>query len=555
MLRVRKTIVLTLIRRKTLFPHRTSYCAGSCQPKCSACSQPVLHLILLAAHIVLYELSRRGLEKRLVFPLHSQTVVSIAITAITTAFGTVYYAALTFITQTLSTRRDLQTNQSLTATHDHAAAWAGIVAAFLRLWDQKSVTASVFGVLNVLLYLANILVLHITTPAIFSLEAFNSSVPTAVDTLEFPFLNFTRSNFDATTPNGRGDHTNLGLLGGTLYDIPIERSEAPGTFSVNATGLNVTCGYLTPSTVTGSDPWNISMEGSPEVYEANLGELYRFLGAINSSPGFLNYSSNFIDHLDIIFTTIASLPDSSGSQPPTVPVKLFAERLGLYPLELFRCHVSPVTQTAVLDAQSLQIMSLEPTIVKTSSTWLPVSWTAQALADVNDPLGALDVSLIDMQWSLTTPKWETVYRMSPSVINGLSGSVADLTNLAIGLQPGPHSRHTIIHTTTPETWLSTIAILWGLLASALLTLYSAKFSTYATPSADTREGIDGTGFLHAIWVFRNSPMLRRHLEQVHTPSEKNLRKAGMIKARLADRANVNSGSGPGSQTVATVVLL
>lgn len=122
-----------------------------------------------------------------------------------------------------------------------------------------------------------------------------------------------------------------------------------------------------------------------------------YAGAINSSPGFLNYSSNFIDQngLDIIFTTIASLPDSSGSQPPTVPVK-YAEKLGLYPLGLFRCHVSPVTQTAVLDAQSLQIMSLEPTIMKTSSTWLPVSWTAQAPADVNDPLGALDVSLIDM---------------------------------------------------------------------------------------------------------------------------------------------------------------
>jgi hypothetical protein len=119
------------------------------------------------------------LEKWLVFPFHSQTVVSIAITAITTAFGTVknnnfaelqnslarqvYYAALTFITQTLSTRRDLQTNQSLTTTHDHAAAWAGIVAAFLRLWDQKSVTASVFGVLNVFLYLANILVLQLSS--------------------------------------------------------------------------------------------------------------------------------------------------------------------------------------------------------------------------------------------------------------------------------------------------------------------------------------------------------------------------------------------------------
>ncbi|KAJ7308677.1 hypothetical protein DFH08DRAFT_975022 [Mycena albidolilacea] len=580
----------------------------------------VLHLILLAAHIVLYELSRRGLEKRLVFPLHSQTVVSFAITAITTAFGTVYYAALTFITQTLSTRRDLQTNQSLTATHDHAAAWAGIVAAFLRLWDQKAVTASIFGVLNVFLYLTNILVLHITTPALFSLEAFNSSVPTAVDTLGFPFLNFTRSNFDATTPNGREviwlafmdsileslyflpyiirTNTNLGLLGGTLYDIPVERSEAPGTFSVNATGLNVTCGYLTPSNVTGGSPWNISMEGSPEVYEANLD----FAGAINSSPGFLNSSSNFIDQngLDIIFTTIASLPDSSGSQPPTVPVK-YGEKLGLYPLGLFRCHVSSVTQTAVLDAQSLQIMSLEPIIVKTSSAWLPVSWTAQAPADLNDPLGALDVSLIDM--------WETVYRMAPSVINGLSGSVADLcfnqqiahlsgakttflpnnitlhlvenalsetlaaifwtlghlprvtdvfdngTNLlAIGLKPG-HAVGTQLFTQL-RLKLSTIAILWGLLASALLTLYSAKFSTYATPSADTREGIDGTGFLHAIWVFRNNPMLRRHLDQVHTPSEKNLRKAGMIKTRLADRANVNSASGsPGSQMVATGVLL
>jgi hypothetical protein len=86
-------------------------------------------------------------------------------------------------------RRSLKTFQTLTATHDHAAAWAGIGAAISNVWYQKAVSASIFGVLSVSLYLGNILILHITTPALFSVATFTSPTPIPVGTQSLPDFN------------------------------------------------------------------------------------------------------------------------------------------------------------------------------------------------------------------------------------------------------------------------------------------------------------------------------------------------------------------------------
>jgi uncharacterized membrane protein len=61
-------------------------------------------------------------------------------------------------------------DQVLTATHDNAAAWAGVGAAISHLWLQKTVPAraSMIGVLTATLYFTTILGLHITTFPLFS---------------------------------------------------------------------------------------------------------------------------------------------------------------------------------------------------------------------------------------------------------------------------------------------------------------------------------------------------------------------------------------------------
>jgi len=146
----------------------------------------ILHPMLVVIHLVLIAIWANGLENRIVFALENQNIVSFGITATTQTFGTIYFAVLVLLTQKLSIRRTLKTNQPLTATHDSTTAWAGIGSATLQFWHQKAVRASTTGILSVLLYLGNICVMHITTPALFSLESFNATSLSVVRTEGLP---------------------------------------------------------------------------------------------------------------------------------------------------------------------------------------------------------------------------------------------------------------------------------------------------------------------------------------------------------------------------------
>ncbi|KAF8143775.1 hypothetical protein K438DRAFT_1496495, partial [Mycena galopus ATCC 62051] len=61
----------------------------------------------------------------------------------------IYSALLVFVTQTLSIRHSLHRDQTLTATHDTAAAWAGIGSSAVHVWHQKFVPASRMGVISI----------------------------------------------------------------------------------------------------------------------------------------------------------------------------------------------------------------------------------------------------------------------------------------------------------------------------------------------------------------------------------------------------------------------
>lgn len=79
----------------------------------------------------------------------------------------------------------------------------------------------------------------------------------------------------------------------------------------------------------------------------------------------------------------------------------------------------------------------------------------------------------------------------------------------------------------------------GLIASAILLLLSLPFLDFhKSREQDDDVAIGGMGILHAIWLYREHPELEKLLVQVVEPTDVNLRKAGMVRIRLA-----GSGSG------------
>src|ERR1700761_4476237 len=84
-------------------------------------------------------------------------------------------------------------DQVLTATHDNAAAWAGIGAALAYLWYQKAVRASIGRTLIAALYLMTISGLHITISSLFSLVTFNPYRSFLATTRGLPAFNGTAS--------------------------------------------------------------------------------------------------------------------------------------------------------------------------------------------------------------------------------------------------------------------------------------------------------------------------------------------------------------------------
>ncbi|KAJ6469325.1 hypothetical protein C8R45DRAFT_1078664 [Mycena sanguinolenta] len=346
----------------------------------------ILHLMLVFIHLALIAIWAKNIENRVVFSLENQNIVSLFITVISQTFWTIYGAVLVYVTQKLSIRRSLTTDQSLTATHDSTAAWSGIGSAGLHIWYQKAARASIAGVLSVFLYLGLILILHITTPALFSLETFTLTTPFVIQTEGLPAANLSvvATGFGPTTLNQIPDdmaknyvteplfylpyvdrNAHVGLNGGTLYDVP-ETNPGSGNTTVGATGFNITCGLLENVTVGsgGSDfGWELS-SGNVSLGKVT-GTYIDVISTLDTSTSSLgnNNSLSFYSTLPII--------DSSLKSAGWVNLTTSSLNDGdMAPIQVFQCSLSLITQTAIVDAQSQKAVGLHPGINKTTSTWV-----------------------------------------------------------------------------------------------------------------------------------------------------------------------------------------
>ncbi|KAJ6488808.1 hypothetical protein C8R45DRAFT_1073986 [Mycena sanguinolenta] len=558
----------------------------------------ILHSALIVTHLLLLGVWALGLENRVTVALEHEKLVSYLITTTTTTFGTIYAAVVVFVTQTLATRCSLQRYQMLTITHDTTTAWAGLGSAVSLLWNQAQVpSASVKVVLSIIIYLAAISGLHISSASLFALVAFNSTRTYHGTTKGLPALN---GAVEDNTIDDLGTYAmaslnslvsilyseaNIGLHGGTLYDVLDVASSAPGNATADATGFNITCGssnISVPLTFSAqTQAWSSTEDDAIIISSTQPGIITTVKPG---SPGTL-----------IFYSTIPII-DSAGEYGPLVSLNP-AMNTSVSSIQLFQCALSPVTQVAVVDSPTKEIRTIEPDLTKTASKWTP---------HTGIPLSQLDGHAYPniTGGNLLIDMWQSWYQLVPSsnfeldFIKGvITASVADiyliqklnlpaanhsdtqnitlhdlenalsilvasifwtfghvippyidvavdeqtqlfpngtinrpLNNLPISpiLIPGIANITEIFAETQLE--LSIIAVSAGLVVS--LVLMAVALPLLRGFNFDEDLPLDGTGILHAIWLFRNHPELQRLLEQVEHPTDENLRAAGMVQTKL-----------------------
>ncbi|KAF8147513.1 hypothetical protein K438DRAFT_2027718 [Mycena galopus ATCC 62051] len=525
--------------------------------------------------------------------------------AISSSVVQIFLAVLLFVTQTLAFRRNLRKLQMITVTHDNIAAWDGIGSALVHIWHQKAVPVSVFGVLSVLVYLAGILVLHITSPALLSVQPFGFNYSAPVTTQSLP--NFAFSGYNPTSWNARTDMlhspllyaqgslsflpflnstTRLGLHGAILYDV-LELNSGAGNVTVDATRFDMTCGYIADAVV----------DVDVKILGAWYYSLYEYAGMISTLTAVPPTSvmenltdaelSNFFDGSAIFYSTIPIL-DSNGDGSPLVNFTGVFDEHTSQGVQIFTCSAKPVKSMVLVDSQSREVIYIDQETNTDPSIWTPVNsksdnstdsdlgpeqtladnweWSYLAMPHTIAPSWAADMDLnvaetffveqLDLpvnstgRTNITLREFENTLSELVASIYWTLGHIAPLPGFTpTSLTPnGPPPVEVSLLQGTAEVIqtniearldLSTAAIAGGLIASAILLLLSLPFLDFhKSREQDDDVAIGGMGILHAIWLYREHPELEKLLVQVVEPTDVNLRKAGMVRIRLA-----GSGSG------------
>ncbi|KAF7329355.1 hypothetical protein MKEN_00196800 [Mycena kentingensis (nom. inval.)] len=342
----------------------------------------ILHTGLLVFHLALLVVYFKHWEHRAIFALDKQRLISLVVTISATALGTIYSAALVFLTQSLSTQHHLRRRQTLTATHDNLAAWTGMGSAIVALWGQRKITASVLGVLSTATYLACILVLHITTPALISVDAFNTTSLMNVSTTGLPFISHDHVNFTninnlnfwvyagvkgalGSTPFFVGSRPTIGRLGNTIYEIP-ETKLGTGTARVPATTINIECGFIpnveASLNTTTNRTWSTNLPSSTGVNHSFpvsnnnvISSLFLTEIGIGESASY-NFASP-----DRYFYSNIPIYDSTGTFSSILHLSYPSQKLGtIIPIsfQIFRCWHEIANNTAVVSIPDGEVVSI-----------------------------------------------------------------------------------------------------------------------------------------------------------------------------------------------------
>ncbi|KAJ7113136.1 hypothetical protein C8R44DRAFT_797239 [Mycena epipterygia] len=373
----------------------------------------------------------------------------------------------------------------------------------------------------------------------------------------------------------------VGLEPGTLYDI-LEVNSGAGNITMPATGFNISCGFITGVNTNWSQTtqlWTVTLDDSIGVVQVPYTQP-GIIGIVQSNFG---YISNFSSNVVVLYSTIPVV-DSAMETGPSV--QLSPDMPGaVSALQFFQCSQSLVKQNATVDAHSRRLLDRGPAITKTSSKWSPYAGPLAAFSNgtmiemwaswfnympsTGIPRNFFINSTNDRAYFLSVAEQYFIQKLNLLVPNNPDGkssrppnvSLHDVENslsnivsymfwimghisgsgaTAIEIPADPQQAHEIQYNvpfllagsaTVPEIIpagrldINIIAISVGLVVSLCLGALAIVFS-WGIGKADI--SVDGTGFLHAIWLFRHSPELNSRLHQVETPTDNNLRAAGMV---------------------------
>jgi hypothetical protein len=159
-----------------------------------------------------------------------------------------------------------------------------------------------------------------------------------------------------------------------LYDV-LNIDPVPGTATVNASGFNVTCGYVVDVAGLQSSDLNVWMTADNELVIPatrkqdhsvwNGGMSHQFV-----EPGMISKEWRMLFPSFVIFYSTIPIVDSSFKTGPMVNLNP-PMNTSISSIQIFQCSLSLVNQTATVDAQSRQLQALGPDFKKTASIWAP----------------------------------------------------------------------------------------------------------------------------------------------------------------------------------------
>ncbi|KAJ6469944.1 hypothetical protein C8R45DRAFT_937575 [Mycena sanguinolenta] len=191
------------------------------------------------------------------------------------------------------------------------------------------------------------------------------------------------------------NQTSYGLSEESLYDVP-NPGIATGNISVPATGINISCGYVVPQgNLTYAYPgeessdswgWKVNDTFGWSLFEIPL-----------TQPGIISAGGSFQN--TVFFYSTNPITDSNGNTNGTWAGVSPSMNLGytnISTLQLFRCSQSLVRQTAVVDAQTMHLFSIEPDIQKTASTWMPYTGPSSPAGFINASSSLTDSDFVPL---------------------------------------------------------------------------------------------------------------------------------------------------------------
>ncbi|KAL1669085.1 hypothetical protein GGF50DRAFT_45125 [Schizophyllum commune] len=566
-----------------------------------------MHIILVLTHVTLLVVCLLHLEENVVVQLSDDSfgdLTSTAVTVSATIFATIYGALLIWMTQRLALRRLLTSQQTLTAMHDEFNSWIGLGSALMTLYGQSRIRSTIGSISLITSYLVNAAILHVTIPAMFSLQVGTQLQPAEVTSLAaYPRVDHMFDTMaDRTNIEGHllttllsdassllpyvalsEAHQTVGLDGATMYDQLLV-NDGNGTVSLEATTFNVTCGTLNDLTIVDDGrkgdestipEYNITHLYPNGTQQANVVLKYIYLNntmvlgfrkkdTFDPSPG-LNRTFYLYGSFD--------LEDSAGTQLPnfTLPYGRLSTNITIVGCDLYsHNHTVEVSRTTRL-ALDGQIPPLRTS--STFSAWLPQD--AVASEDFN----ILDLWSTGVQSQYTTSDYyggsNRLGFMEKYLITcldldlnkggqvargrvGLSDVENALSRLAASYfwsfnQVNKQDRYSIRRekktpVTRPEVvlrlHLSPVPVLAGLIVSLFLMMTNALLvRPRESRTVGAVDVLDSLGLLQIIWFVRGRPEVLSTIGRVEDPNEDALRLVGMFVMQPDVRASLRPSGG------------